>query len=214
MVRHLVILLSIFSLIGCGSSTSSSAASNLATESDLTTESTSDLETESSSEVTEQQTDTEDDTQTETQVDYSLISCSDQLQQVLTLVNALRTTSQTCGSTDYPAVAALTWSDELYLAAQEHADNMANYNFFSHSGLDDSSVADRVSEQGYSWSYVAENIAAGQTSAQNVVDAWMNSEGHCKNIMSANATEMGLACTVNSDADYRRYWVQVFANSF
>lgn len=219
MARHLIILLSVFILLGCENTTSSDIDADLASEADTLLDVDSDLETQSEQDVNtdsdaDSTTETENEQQSTTDVDYSLISCVDELQQVLTLVNTFRSTEQTCGSTLYPAVSALTWNEELYLAAKEHADNMANYNFFSHTGLDDSSVGSRVSAQGYTWSYVAENIAAGQTSAENVVNAWMNSEGHCKNMMSDNATEMALACTVNNDADYRRYWVQVFAKPF
>lgn len=51
---------------------------------------------------------------------------------------------------------------------------MANHDLFNHTGLDDSIVGNRVTNQGYSWSFVAENIAAGQISAQAVVDGWMD----------------------------------------
>jgi uncharacterized protein YkwD len=142
---------------------------------------------------------------------YSQISCSDDLTTVLTLINELRTQQQTCGIESYGPVGKLTLNALLTSAAQEHSDNMANYDFFSHTGLDGSTIATRVTAQGYTWSYVAENIARGQTSAQSVVDTWMASDGHCKNIMSENATEMGLACSENSNVSYTYYWTQVFA---
>ena len=92
-----------------------------------------------------------------------------------------------------------------------YADNMANYDFFAHEGLDGLSVDGRVTAEGYTWSHVGENIAAGYFSAESVIDGWMNSEGHCKNMMNANFTEVGLACTVNGDSTYKTYWVQNFA---
>ncbi|MFT6985677.1 MAG: hypothetical protein ACJAT7_001492 [Psychromonas sp.] len=145
------------------------------------------------------------------QTNYSQISCRDDLTTVLTLINEQRIQEQTCGSESYGPVDKLTWNALLTSAAQEHSDNMANYDFFSHTGLDESTVATRVTDQGYTWSYVAENIAGGQTTAQAVVDAWMASDGHCKNIMSGNSTEMGLACSENSNVTYTYYWTQVFA---
>lgn len=144
-------------------------------------------------------------------VDYSQIICEDDLIDVVTLINAYRATAQTCGGTSYPAVDGLTWNTSLAAAAEEHSDNMANYDFFDHTGIDDSTVATRVTAQGYSWSYVAENIAAGYYSAQAVVDGLMSSEGHCKNLMSENVTEIGLACSTNSDSSHSTYWTQVFA---
>jgi len=144
-------------------------------------------------------------------IDYSQINCNDDLTAVLTLINKLRAQQQSCGGENYGPVDVLTMNALLTSAAQEHSNNMANYDFFSHTGLDDSTVSTRVTTQGYTWSYVAENIAGGQTSAQSVVDAWMASDGHCKNIMSENTTEMGLACSANSGATYNYYWTQVFA---
>lgn len=158
--------------------------------------------------------DSDESTDTSSDVDdtnYSQISCSDDLTTVLTLINEKRTQEQTCGSESYGPVDELTWNALLTSAAQEHSDNMANYDFFSHTGLDESTVSTRVTAQGYTWSSVAENIAAGQTTAQSVVDAWMASDGHCKNIMSENVTEMGLACSENSNVTYTYYWTQVFA---
>ena len=158
--------------------------------------------------------DSDESTDTSSDVDdtnYSQISCSDDLTTVLTLINEQRTQEQTCGSESYGPLDELTWNALLTSAAQEHSDNMANYDFFSHTGLDESTVSTRVTAQGYTWSSVAENIAAGQTTSQSVVDAWMASDGHCKNIMSENVTEMGLACSENSNVTYTYYWTQVFA---
>lgn len=153
----------------------------------------------------------EDNIDAEEVIDYSLITCEDSLTDALTLINEYRSEPQTCGSTLYPAVDALVWNNLLTLAAEKHSNDMANANFFSHTGSDDSSAGDRITEQGYSWSSYAENIAAGQTSVQSVIDGWMGSEGHCKNMMSENVTEVGLACTINESADYKRYWTQDFA---
>jgi len=197
----LVLLCGSLSLTACGSSSNSSSTNTNVADTSIESNSSTSDEQISSSEVLE----TTDST------DYSAMSCEDDLIEALTLINQLRAESQTCGSTTYPAVDAVTWSSTLTLAAEAHSSNMANYNFFSHTGLDDSTVGNRVSAQGYEWSYVSENIAAGQTSVQAAVDGWMESEGHCINIMSENAQEMGLACAVNNDADYRYYWTQVFA---
>ncbi|WP_413700129.1 CAP domain-containing protein [Psychromonas sp. KJ10-10] len=146
------------------------------------------------------------------EVNYSLISCEDDLVSVLTLINAKRAEAQVCGEDSFGPVAGVTWNSALTLATEEHSANMANYDFFAHTGLDGDTVATRVTDQGYSWSYVAENIATGQTSAEQVVDGWMSSDGHCRNIMNEDVTEMGLACVANSSASYPYYWTQVFAS--
>jgi len=144
-------------------------------------------------------------------VDGTLITCSDHLEDVVLLINQYRAQSQVCGDTRYPAVDGLVWNELLSEAAEEHSSNMANYDFFDHTGLDGSSVGTRVTAQGYDWSYVAENIAAGQVNAETALADLMASEGHCKNLMSANVSEVGLACVVNGSSTYQRYWTQVFA---
>ena len=215
-------LLCILMITGCGSNSSSSTTESTSDEGieNISTSSSDDISTdvdESNNESTTNETSVDDSaTTTEIEietsnVDYSLMTCKDNLSEVLALINQLRVESQTCGDTSYPAVAEVTWSSTLTLAASEHSNNMANYNFFDHTGLDGSTVGTRVTAQGYTWSRVSENIAGGQISTQEVVDGWMSSEGHCINIMNSDVTEMGLACQVNSDSDYQRYWTQVFA---
>ncbi|WP_025564554.1 CAP domain-containing protein [Psychromonas sp. SP041] len=213
-------LLCTLMLTGCGGNSSSSTTEstsandieNTSTSSPTEVDQSNDESTSDETSVNDSATDSTTTTDTATaSVDYSLMTCENDLSDVLALINQLRIESQTCGDTSYPAVAEVTWSSTLTLAATEHSNNMANYNFFDHTGLDGSTVGTRVTAQGYTWSRVSENIAGGQTSAQEVVDGWMSSEGHCTNIMNADVTEMGLACQVNSDSDYQRYWTQVFA---
>lgn len=55
-----------------------------------------------------------------------------------------------------------------------------------------------------------ENIAAGQRTPERVVQAWMNSEGHRKNIMNPRYSEVGVACYFEPDSTYRYYWGQLF----
>ena len=59
---------------------------------------------------------------------------------------------------------------------------------------------------GYAWRAYGENIAAGQTSAQAVVDGWLASPGHCANIMNASYVDMATACVASNTATYRTYW--------
>lgn len=196
-------LVCLFVLSGCGGGGSSSSS---------TADTSSEVDTVEESTASSEDSSLEEDASEETSVDYTLVGCEDDLQDVVALINEYRAEAQVCGETSYPAVDALVWNDLLTLAAEEHSANMANYDFFSHTGLDDSTVGDRVSAQGYTWYFVAENLAAGQTSAAQALVDLMESEGHCKNIMSATATEIGLACAYNGDATYKAYWTQVFAD--
>ncbi len=56
-----------------------------------------------------------------------------------------------------------------------------------------------------------ENIAAGQRTPERVVQAWMESEGHRKNIMNPKYSEIGVGCYYDADQPYRYYWGQLFA---
>ena len=91
---------------------------------------------------------------------------------------------------------------------------MATYDFFSHTDLDGKGVSQRVSDEGYNWRAVGENISAGLPDVATVMEGWLSSPGHCSNIMSENFTEMAAAVVTNSQAFYGSYWTQVFAASF
>lgn len=87
----------------------------------------------------------------------------------------------------------LSASAKLTTAARKHAQDMARRGFFSHEGSNGSSVGDRVRRQGGGFCFVAENIAKGQGSLQEVVADWMASAGHRKNMLNRKAAEYGLA---------------------
>ncbi|MDX1940768.1 MAG: CAP domain-containing protein [Saprospiraceae bacterium] len=118
-------------------------------------------------------------------------------------VNALRVQGCKCGSSSMPPVAPITWNDQLAEAAQRHANDMAKNDHFDHTGTDGSSSAQRISDAGYKWRSVGENIAWGYQDIKAVVAGWVKSKGHCQNMMSADYTEMGAA-------QNGTYWVQTF----
>ncbi|WP_082869759.1 CAP domain-containing protein [Deinococcus puniceus] len=128
--------------------------------------------------------------------------------RVLTLTNAARAQARTCGTTSFPAAAPLTANAQLGQAAQGHAADMAAKNYFSHTSQDGRTMAQRVSATGYAWRSIGENIAAGQTTPEAVVDGWLKSPGHCRNIMSASFTELGVGYAAGGS--YSHYWVQDF----
>lgn len=130
--------------------------------------------------------------------------------QVLDLVNKARTQPRRCGTRSFAAVSALTLDAQLGVAALSHAKDMARHAYLEHRGRDGSSPAQRVTAAGYRWRQVGENIAAGPATPTDVVNGWLNSPGHCANIMSADFTQMGVAYASSRD-DYGIYWAQVFA---
>jgi len=132
----------------------------------------------------------------------------------LSLINAARATARSCGDTLFEAAPPVTWNSKLAAAAQIHSNDMAQFNFFSHTGSDGASVSQRVDNQQYTWRTVGENIAAGQPTTEIVIDAWLDSPGHCKNIMNPNFEETAVVCVENTGSQYRQYWTNVLATSF
>jgi uncharacterized protein YkwD len=132
--------------------------------------------------------------------------------RVLALVNDARAAPRKCGRTVFAAAPPLTSSSLLERAAHVQAVDMADHNFFEHTGSDGSHPSDRVTRVGYRWRTVAENIAAGARDADSVVRGWLNSPGHCANIMGAQYREMGVAYVYDKKSDAGIYWSQVFAS--
>ncbi|NBU99068.1 MAG: CAP domain-containing protein [Spirochaetia bacterium] len=101
----------------------------------------------------------------------------------------------------------------LNRAAQKHTDNMLVLNFFDHTGKDGSTPSTRVKAEGLNVSLVGENIAAGQSTAESVFDAWWNSSGHRSNMENCSYTHVGIGYATNtsSSSNYSDYWTNVFA---
>jgi uncharacterized protein YkwD len=132
-------------------------------------------------------------------------------QRVLDLINDARSHARRCGRRKFRVTTPLRHAAALERAARVHAQDMAARNFLGHAGSDESMPADRVTRAGYSWSSVAENVAAGQTTAEEVVNTWLASPGHCANLMDPRYSESGAALATNPDSERVVYWVQVFA---
>lgn len=126
--------------------------------------------------------------------------------KLLTLVNRYRAQGCTCGNDVMPSVDPISWNPTLADVAQTHSTDMRNHSTMSHTGSDGSTAGQRLTRGGYSWSSYGENIASGYSTEDAVIRAWVQSTGHCKNIMSANKKEMGVARDGN-------YWTQVFATA-
>lgn len=99
--------------------------------------------------------------------------------------------------------AKLRLNDDLCKAASDHSVDMSNNNYFGHTSLDGRTVADRVRKYA-DFDYIGENIAMGQRTPEEVLNDWMNSDGHKANILNENYTDIGISY-------YNGYWVQDFA---
>lgn len=132
----------------------------------------------------------------------------------LKFLNEARAEARQCGNTTHDPAPALTWNEQLHSAAVQHSNDMANNNFFNHTGTNNGSVTDRVDATGYVWRTVGENIAAGQLNAEETMEGWLTSPGHCRNIMNPAFKEVGATCVENESADYKRYWTKVLGAQF
>ena len=130
--------------------------------------------------------------------------------RLLELVNEFRATGGRCGGRMLPAAPPLQLDELLEEAAQLHAEDMAENNYFDHQSLDGRSPGDRISAVGYRWRGYGENIAAGQRSVEAAFQGWVDSPGHCANLLRGQFEEMGLGYA-QGGGRFGHYWVQKFA---
>ncbi|WP_027459388.1 CAP domain-containing protein [Deinococcus murrayi] len=133
--------------------------------------------------------------------------------EVLRLTNQARARGWNCatlreGGQSLPPLKRLP---ELEVAALAQSAGMALHGYFDHrSALDGSTPATRIQAAGLRAAASAENIAGGQATPQAVVDAWLRSPGHCRNIMG-DFTHLGVAHVERPGTRYGHFWTQVFA---
>ena len=134
-------------------------------------------------------------------------------ESILRRINDIRAQGKACRVAGMAVVAGpLLWSDSLASAALYQSREMALQQRMSHRDRSDRSLADRLRAQGYLYAAAAENVAVGYPQFDDVVVAWLESEGHCENLMSASVRESGIACADAGEgfpADERRYWTLV-----
>jgi uncharacterized protein YkwD len=131
--------------------------------------------------------------------------------RVLQLVNEVRARGARCGERAFAPAPPVKLSGTLAGVALGHAADMAQHDYFEHEDLAGHSPADRVRAVGYQEKLVGENIAYGPKSADEVVQGWLDSPGHCENIMDPRFAEMGIAYAPGHASKHGLYWVQVLA---
>ena len=94
---------------------------------------------------------------------------------------------------------------ELSRVARYKSQDMADNRYFSHTSPTYGSPFQMIKAFGLSYRFAGENIAYGQRTPQEVVNAWMNSSGHRANILHASYTQIGVGYVANG-----RYWTQMF----
>jgi uncharacterized protein YkwD len=131
--------------------------------------------------------------------------------RALQLVNQVRARGARCGERSFGPAPPVKLSEALAGVAFGHADDMARHNYFEHEDLTGHSPAERVRAVGYQEKLVGENIAYGPKSADEVVQGWLDSPGHCENIMDPRFAEMGIAFAAGHASKRGLYWVQLLA---
>lgn len=100
---------------------------------------------------------------------------------------------------------ALKLDVELSKVAKDKSKDMQSKNYFSHTSPTYGSPFDMMKAYGISYKAAGENIAMGQRSPEEVVQAWMNSQGHRENIMNPSFTHIGVGHVATGN-----YWTQMF----
>lgn len=97
---------------------------------------------------------------------------------------------------------------ELSRVARFKSNDMRDRNYFSHDSPTYGSPFTMIKAFGISYRAAGENIAAGQTTAWEVMQSWLKSPGHRQNVLNAGFTEIGVG--YSSGGSYRTYWTQMF----
>lgn len=120
-------------------------------------------------------------------------------QEVLALTNAQRTGA---------GCPALTWNATLASVARAHSQDMATNNYFDHNTPSGTTPEQRITAAGYTYTQMAENIAAGQATPADVMASWMASAGHKANILNCGLTQLGVGYATGGSSGW--YWTQDF----
>lgn len=122
---------------------------------------------------------------------------ADFVQQVVNLVNQERAKA---------GLSPVTADTSIQAAAQVRAKEIEKS--FSHTRPDGSSFSTALTQQGVTYRGSGENIAWGQKTPEQVMNGWMNSEGHRANILNKNFTKIGVG--YHQNASGTNYWTQLF----
>ncbi|MFN2114554.1 MAG: CAP domain-containing protein, partial [Anaerolineae bacterium] len=125
----------------------------------------------------------------------------ERVDEIVRLINNARTSE---------GLTPLTVQPSLTRAAEIHNFDMTFHDFFSHTGSDGSSAAERVARTGYDAIVVGEILAARSSDPESVMTAWM-ARAQRDVILSADYTEIGADFTQYLGSSYNYYWTVVFA---
>lgn len=131
--------------------------------------------------------------------------------EVIALVNEARSTPTNCDTEgNFGATTPVVYEPALTCAARNHSKDMGDNGFFSHTNQSGQGPGPRIVMAEYDYSTWGENIAAGQSSPQAVVNGWIDSDGHCANLMNPAFSELGVGYYNAPGSQYTHYWTQNF----
>ncbi|MBN9682603.1 MULTISPECIES: CAP domain-containing protein [unclassified Corallococcus] len=129
---------------------------------------------------------------------------------VLSLLNQRRAAGANCGGVAKMPVPPLSVNARLTCTSTNHAQDMATNGYLGYISLNGWTPLRRVTNAGYTpLSYVEENVAAGYSTVEAVVDAWMANPRDCNNIMSPAHIHVGIGQSTVQGSTYS-YWVLDF----
>jgi uncharacterized protein YkwD len=111
---------------------------------------------------------------------------------LLQLVNAVRAGGHTCGGNALPPARPLRENAQLTGAAQAHARDMAMRGYLSSTSPDGRTLGSRISDSGYIWGFIAENIAAKSVTAEQTLQGWLENESQCASLMGQEYADAGV----------------------
>jgi uncharacterized protein YkwD len=134
---------------------------------------------------------------------FNSLFISDLERQVFALINQQRIQS---------GLKPLIWNELAAETARLHSKNMASYNFFNHAGVDGKRVDERADSVGlHKWRVIGENLAYNRgfnNPIERVIESWMKSSEHRKNLLRKNWHESGVGISVTPNGTY--FFTQVF----
>lgn len=138
--------------------------------------------------------------------------------EVLELVNEFRSQPADCGvEGQFEAAPPLAMDPTLRCSARLHSLDMFEREYFSHDNPDGLDPFQRMQEAGFEGQRMGENIAQGQPTPEVVMQDWMESDGHCANIMQPQYTLIGIGFEAGTQQVFggaSNYWTQNFGTPF
>jgi uncharacterized protein YkwD len=132
---------------------------------------------------------------------------------VLQLVNDVRAVGADCDSEgSFGPTTPLAMDSMLRCSSRLHSEDMYVRDFFDHTNPDGLDPFERMDDAGFNGGWMGENIAYGQPSPEEVMQAWVDSDGHCSNIMNPNFTLIGVGYYPGGAnwQDGQHFWTQNF----